>query len=178
MLLLLLALALLLCTVVTGTLAFLKAQSETVKNTFTVAQTDLEIKEELNDGVKSDVKVENTSDIDVYIRAAIIISWVDENGAVYAQAPSEGDYSIKLGDGWKEGDDGYYYCKSPVQAGKLSPVLIDSCSPVDGKAPEGYNLQVTILAEAIQAVGTTADGTSAMESAWDVDPTSLTSSGT
>ena len=30
--------------------------------------------------------------------------------------------------------------------------LIESCAPVAGKAPEGYDLQVTILADGIQSV--------------------------
>jgi hypothetical protein len=176
MLLLLLALALLLCAVVTGTLAFLKAQSKTVENTFTVASTSLKIKEGLDDGIKSNVTVENTSDIDVYIRAAIIISWVDESGAVYAQSPTASDYQLELNRTDWVVEDGYYYCKSSVEAGKSSPVLIERCSPKPtNSAPDGYNLQVTILAEAIQADGTTTSDVKAVVNAWGVDPETLTS---
>jgi hypothetical protein len=159
-----------LCCAGGGTIAYLTSQSGTVTNTFTSASTGVEIKETLNGAEKSNVYVENTSDIDVYIRAAIIVSWVDEKGNVYAQAPTKDDYTIELGSDWQK-SGGYYYYSEKVSEGRRTTELIKTCSPIQENAPKGCELQVTVLAEAIQADGTDSKTQkSAAESAWGVDP--------
>jgi hypothetical protein len=159
-----------LCCAGGGTIAYLTSQSGTVTNTFTSASTDVEIIEKLDNGVKSEVKVQNKSDIDVYIRAAIIVSWADEKGNVYAQAPAENtDYNITYGNGWEKIGE-YYYYKQRVPAkdtnagtaNNFTANLIENCSPIQDRVPEGYELQVTVLAEAIQADG------GAVSDAWKV----------
>jgi hypothetical protein len=161
-----------LCCAGGGTIAYLTSQSGTVINTFTSASTGVEIKETCSGAVKSNVYVENTSDIDVFIRAAIIVSWADSSGNVYAQAPTEDDYTIELGSDWKKIDGYYYYSKRVSAKGTDSDKtanLIDRCYPTEGNAPTGCELQVTVLAEAIQADG------GAVSDAWGVDPSTLQS---
>ena len=51
--------------------------------------------------------------------------------------------------------------------------LIVSCTRTGAVPAEGYDLQVTILAEAIQADGKTSNGTKAVVDAWGVDPSTL-----
>ena len=178
----LVALLLLLCCTVAGTLAYLVTSTDPVTNTFTPASVSTEVKETFKDGVKSDVKIKNTGDIPAYIRAAVIINWADANGNVYgggtpAASTEEvtGDYTISYNtDGsWKQIGDYWYYTK-PVAADSLTEkALIESCAPVAGKAPEGYNLQVTILADGIQADGVASNGKTPMEDAWGVTPGQL-----
>ena len=178
----LVALLLLLCCTVAGTLAYLVTSTDPVTNTFTPASVSTEVKETFKDGVKSDVKIKNTGDIPAYIRAAVIINWADATGKVYgggtpAASTEEvtGDYTISYNtDGsWKQIGDYWYYTK-PVAADSLTEkALIESCAPVAGKAPEGYNLQVTILADGIQADGVASNGKTPMEDAWGVTPGQL-----
>ena len=178
----LLALLVLLCCTVAGTVAYLVTSTDPVTNTFTPAHVSTEVNESFTGGVKSNVTIKNTGDIPAYIRAAVIINWADANGNVYgggtpAASTKEvtGDYTISYNtDGsWKQIGDYWYYTK-PVAADSLTEkALIESCSPVAGKAPEGYNLQVTILADGIQADGVGSNGKTPMEDAWGVTPGQL-----
>lgn len=178
----LLALLVLLCCTVAGTVAYLVTSTDPVTNTFTPAHVSTEVNESFTGGVKSNVTIKNTGDIPAYIRAAVIINWADANGNVYgggtpAASTKEvtGDYTISYNtDGsWKQIGDYWYYTK-PVAADSLTEkALIESCAPVAGKAPEGYNLQVTILADGIQADGVGSNGKTPMEDAWGVTPGQL-----
>ena len=48
-------------------------------------------------------------------------------------------------------------------------MLITECAPVDGKTPVGYGLNVEIITQTVQALGTTdSDGTPAVADAWGV----------
>ena len=137
------------------TLAWLKASSGPVVNTFEPAKVTSQVEESIKDGVKSDVRIKNTSNIDAYIRATVVINWVDDKGNVAAQKPiKDTDYEITYYDsnsGWWE-RDGYYYYSSAVASDHLTNELIKECKAVANKAPEGYSLSVEIIADAIQSV--------------------------
>lgn len=140
-----------------STLAWLKASSGPVVNTFEPARVTSQVEESIKYGVKSDVRIKNTSNIDAYIRATVVINWVDKDGNVAAQKPVEGtDYTIKFPKGtkWFTGPGGYYYFPNPVASKASTDVLIDECTAVAGKAPAGYYLSVEIIADAIQSVPT------------------------
>lgn len=167
----LVALVLIFCCTVGGTLAWLATSTEDVVNTFTPGEVDSEVHEVLDGSTKRNVQIKNTGNVDAYIRAAIVVNWADEEGNVYGTTPAENDYTmtmtLKLSDtGWQEGNDGYYYYANRVKPGAKTSELIKSCSPVEGKAPAGYNLQVTILADAIQADGVDGRSTPAVETVW------------
>ena len=171
----LVALLVLLCCTVAGTLAYLVDKTPEVKNTFEPAKVTTEVKEEFDGTTKSEVKIRNTGDIPAYIRAAVIINWADGDGNVSATPVKDGDYVIKYDSSntWKKIGDYWYYTK-PVAADSLTEkALIESCAPVSGKAPEGYDLQVTILADGIQADGVGSNGKTPMEDAWGVTPGQL-----
>ena len=148
-----------------GTLAWLSATTGEVVNTFTPAQVTTEIEEELDQGVKENVTVQNTGDVEAYIRAKIVVNWADAQGNISAVVPVAGtDYTMTLSETtWVQIGE-YYYYKNSVAPGALTDALIDSCTPI-GEAPEGYALQVIILAEGIQSSPTTA-----MQKSWGVDP--------
>lgn len=158
---LLLALVLILVGTVGGTVAYLVTHTTPVVNTFTPGKVTCEVEETFDKNVKSNVSVKNTGNVPAYIRAAIVVNWVSDSGDVAAVAPVAGtDYSITLADsGWTKGADGYYYYNSEVPAGGNTDVLIQECEPLTSM--EGYHLQVTILASAIQS--TPAD---AVKDAW------------
>ena len=90
----LVALLVLLCCTVAGTLAYLVDSTDPVTNTFTPASVSTEVKETFKDGVKSDVKIKNTGNIDAYIRAAVIVNWANDAGEISGTPVTNADYSI------------------------------------------------------------------------------------
>lgn len=156
---LLASLVLLIALTVGTTVAFLMDDTNTVENTFQPAQVSCKIHETFTDAKeKKNVYVENTSNVDAYIRSQIVVNWVragTEN--VVPVVPAGYSYTLDLNsEDWTE-KDGYYYYTGKVEPDRLTKALIDSAKPV---YPEGvtisdapYHLQVTVLAEAIQAEG-------------------------
>ena len=94
--------------------------------------------------------VTNEGNVPVYVRAAVVVNWVDKDGNIRGIAPvKDKDYTVMPGTGW-ELKDGYYYYGSEVAVdGSTTAITV---SPVT-QTPEGYSLQPVILAEAIQAAG-------------------------
>ncbi len=167
--LLVLSLAIILMAAVGGTMAWLAAGSDEVINTFIPAQVSCAVDESFKNGVKSDVRIKNTSDIAAYIRAAVVVNWADEDGNIYGAPVSGGDYTMVLDNtDWFEAG-GYYYHKASVAPDGFTGILIASCTETAGKAPEGYRLQVSILAEAIQAAGKNGEGVAAIATVWPVE---------
>lgn len=156
----LVALVLILGAVVGGTLAYLAARTDAIVNTFNPAKVDITVDENFNGKTKENVKITNTGDTDVYIRATYVVTWKDTDGNVYPEQPQpEDDYTIGLNpDGGWYHFNGYYYYTYPVASGASTGVLIDECASVAGKAPEGYTLSVNVLASAIQSVPAEAVG--------------------
>ena len=153
----------LLLAVAGGTLAWLTANTGPVVNTFAPAHVTCQVDETFDGITKSDVKVKNAGDIPAYIRAYIVVTWKDSDGNVYGQKPvKDTDYTMTMGsNGWTQ-KDGYWYCNTAIDSGGFTPVLIDSCTS-NNSAPDGYNLSVEIIAEAIQSVPE-----AAVETAWGV----------
>ena len=180
----LVALLVLLCCTVAGTLAYLVDSTDPVTNTFTPAHVSTAVDETFENGVKSDVKIQNTGDIDAYIRATVVVNWASdsetEKNVVSGIVPKEGtDYTIDWTMvNWVKVGDYYYYTQKVAAKGETKQLFTD-CKLKEGVTPpSGYHLQVTILADGIQAdgVGVASDGktTTPMEDAWGVDPSALT----
>ena len=125
--LIVLALVLVLCAA-GGTIAWLATNTNSVTNTFVPAKVTNEVEEKNEGKVKKNVAVKNTGEIDVYIRAAVIVNWVEwvekddgtKEAVVCAGTPALGtDYTWKnvndlVTTGWKKGSDGYYYYTNRV----------------------------------------------------------------
>lgn len=156
----LVALVLIIGAVVGGTLAYLAARTDAIVNTFNPAKVDIRIDENFDGSTKKDVKIKNNGDTEVYIRATYVVTWKDAAENVYPEQPQPGvDYTISLN---PKQDwfcyKGYYYYTAPVAPLASTGVLIDLCTPVAGRAPEGYTLSVNVLASAIQSVPAEAVG--------------------
>jgi len=154
--LLLVSAVLVLTAAVGTTLAYLIAGTDSVTNIFTPTKVTTYVDENIKNGVKNDVRIQNTGTTEAYIRAAVIVTWQDAQGNVYGKKPVENtDYVITwrgIDDNtWFEGSDGFYYHKSTVEAGEMTTVLFTECSPKNGMAPDGYFLNVEILGSGIQA---------------------------
>lgn len=155
---------------------YLSAQTGPVQNTFTTDQkTDPTIVETFANNVKSNVAVDvGNPGYAVYVRAAIVVTWEDGSNNVLPQMPVAGtDYKISLKTGTADPwfynpDDGFYYHRTMVDSGKKTEVLIESCSQ-SAAAPDGYQLHVEIIAQTIQALGTTDSGNvPAVTDAWGI----------
>ncbi len=126
------------------------------------AFVDCEVLETFNGTTKSNVRIKNIGNTDAYIRAVYVANWVNDEGVVHKQRPLSGtDFTLSFGSGWSGYSDTYYYYDTPVAADGVTPVFITSCVS-NGTEPEGYHLQVTVLAEAIQAL----PDTSVVNEAW------------
>ena len=149
--LLALSLVLVLGLSVGGTLAYLVTSTGPVTNTFTPGEVKTEIKEEFANDIKENVYVTNTGTVDAYIRAQIVINWVDDEGNIVADPGEGADYKLDMGTiNWVEGADGFWYYTEKVEPDGKTENLINKCE-VTAKADAGVGLQVTILSQAIQA---------------------------
>lgn len=154
--------------------AHLSTTTPPVDNTFTPEQ---EMQPSVIETTDSPLKLKENVAVNVgnpgyavYVRAAIVVTWKDADGNVYAQAPQAGtEYIIDLNDtDWfYNAEDGFYYHKAMINS-ENSSILIEQCyqneSPYDN-----YSLSVEIIAQTIQALGST-DGTDipAVTDAWGV----------
>ena len=149
--LLALSLVLVLGLSVGGTLAYLVTSTGPVTNTFTPGEVKTHIEEEFDGAIKEDVYVTNTGTVDAYIRAQIVINWVDGEGNIVADPGVGADYELLMGSSkWKKGADGFWYYTEKVEAGGETENLINRCEVIT-EADAGVGLQVTILSQAIQA---------------------------
>lgn len=162
--LLLILVFLLLCAVTGGVAAYLSASSEPVSNQF-----DVQSHPNLTVNSDNSITVSGTP-YAVYIRAAVVVNWKTGSGSIVADMPVQGtDYNQTIGSGWEKKGDFYYY-NSPIlgaqQSTTTSPVV--TVTPITSS--DDRTLSVTVVAQAIQAVGEMDDGTKAVVEAWGVTP--------
>lgn len=151
---LILSLCLIFALAVGTTVALLKANTAPVTNTFTAAKSDIKINENVENGKKSSIQVENIGTATSYVRVKLVMNWVSDDGKTVSATPVNisVDYDKT---NWFE-QDGIYYYKTPVAPVGEKPNNVTSNllkTPIEQPegAPEGYHLEVTVLAESIQA---------------------------
>ena len=141
-------------------LALVFTDTDPVENTFKSSYVACDVLEGSDgnsfDGVtKTDVRIKNTGDVQSYIRASVVATWVSatDPDTVTALKPLAGnDYTIVYGTSakWKQGSDGYWYYTAPVDPGNVTDDLIERCV-CSVTPPEGYYLSVEIVASSIQS---------------------------
>lgn len=152
---LILSLCLIFALAVGTTVALLVAHTNAVTNTFTAAKSEITIKEDVKNGKKSSIQVENIGTATSYVRVKLVMNWVSDDGKTISAAPVKIDVKYDT-DKWFLGTDGIYYYKTPVgpkdsDNNMTANLLKDPITePTDGK-PAGCHLEVTVLAESIQA---------------------------
>lgn len=151
---LILSLCLIFALAVGTTVALLKANTAPVTNTFTAAKSDIKINENVENGKKSSIQVENIGTATSYVRVKLVMNWVSDDGKTVSATPVNisVDYDKT---NWFE-QDGIYYYKTPVAPVGEKPNNVTSNllkPPIEQPegAPDGYHLEVTVLAESIQA---------------------------
>lgn len=171
---------------VSGTIAYIFTSSDPVINTFTPVTPEIKIPEEMKETVKQNATVQNTGDVDSYLRAKIVVTWQNKDGEVYREVPKLGtEYTMTNGTNWALHKDGYYYYKKVAAPGQPAEIknadgsitygdgvtendMLIIRAEVIGEAPaEGYTLHIEILGQAIQA-----EPIEAVKEAWRVNITS------
>lgn len=147
----LIAIVLIFCASVGGTIAYLVTNTQDVTNTFTPSDVKIEIDETYNKdtGIKSEIKVKNVQDeknVPCYIRVKLVSNMQDGNGNVTGSAAVP-NFTLNTTD-WIEGDNGYYYYKHVVNVGALTNNLLAANSQMQLAAGQA----VEVLAEGIQSV--------------------------
>lgn len=144
------------------TIAWLTATTGEVTNTFTAAHVGVVATS--GDG-KVTVSSSNDQDVDEYVRVKVVANWVDDEGSVIAEPVKSDDVKFTLADGWQmypsasdnamnaAGLNGcYLYYTGTNGDAKFAPnrhdVLVLSYEP---KSKDGYQLEVKVLASALQA---------------------------
>ena len=150
-----------------GTLAYIITSTPPVENINKFEDFGNYIVEKNDGTTKKDVRVQNSISgtvdsqiVDAYIRAAYVVTWQKiENGITYVKPAVEGDYTVSLNlnnssdevaGAWVKNGD-YYYFTEAIKSGEYTNVLINSIAPVEGKAPEGYSLNVEIISQSVQS---------------------------
>lgn len=144
---LILSLCLIFALAVGTTFALLKANTDPVTNTFTAAKSGTDIVEELDGSQKTSIIVKNTGTAVSYVRVKLVMNWVDGDGNVSAEPVN---ITPSITGNWFE-QDGIYYYKMPVAAKGETTNLLAASIVQPENAPAGYHLEVTVLAESIQA---------------------------
>ena len=156
------SLLLILTLMVSGTLAYLFTKTEPVENTFNPAHVSCEVTENFNGKTKSNVNVENTSDIPAYIRVKLVTYRVNEHGQHIGGTASVPTFTP--GTNWVKNGE-YYYYTLPVNPGEEpSTNLISSIDLTDSyNDADGGQQAIEVMAEAIQSSPATA-----VQQAWSV----------
>ena len=146
--------------------AYMFKQSPEFNNEFVPAVVDCKVVETFEENKKTSVKVENTGNIESYIRLRVVTYWQDSKGNPVARTSPE----IKFDTEWKydaskwiydEANNTFYH-KTPVDAGyKTSELLtlgsgfdgiqMSSVEEVVGGVKYTYHPVIVFIAEAIQS---------------------------
>jgi hypothetical protein len=95
----------------------------------------------------------------VYVRAIVVVNWVN-NGQICA-TPGGASYEVTADDWTLHDDDGFYYYNQAVD-------YLNDSFEVTYRNIDGYDVQVQVICQTIQAVGTVDGGTdAAVFEAWD-----------
>lgn len=160
---LILSLCLIFALAVGTTVALLKANTAPVTNTFKAATSETDIKVVDENDQKTSIKVENIGTATSYVRVKLVMNWVDGKGNIVS-GDNLPTVELNKDDGWFE-QGGIYYYKTPVAPVSAKPSNVTSNllkTPItQTNAPDGYHLEVTVLAESIQAAPS-----AAVEGAW------------
>lgn len=170
---------------VSSTIAYLFTSTDPVVNTFVPVTPGIEIPEYMHETIKENATIQNTGDVDSYLRAKIVATWQNEKGEVYPAEPKlDEHYKMQIGANWVLNGKYYYYKKvaAPGQPAVIkdaneeikygegvdaADMLIIKAEVISQAPVEGYTLHIEILGQAIQA-----EPKAAVKEAWGINITS------
>ena len=143
----LIALVLIICVAVGGTIAYIVTQTDKVENKFTPADVKIEIHETFDGTNKSSITIENVDDaknVPCYIRVKLVSNTQDADKNVTGSAAIN---AFELNNKWFKGNDGCYYYKDVVNVGASTANLLANGEKITLTTGQ----VVEVLAEGIQA---------------------------
>lgn len=162
---LVLSLLLLVTVVVGGTIAYLVTNTAPIENKFTPSHVSCQVTETFNGTVKSNVNVNNASDIAAYIRVKLVTYRVNNAGEHIGGIATIPDFTPGIN--WVKHSDGYYYYTLPVAAGQMPDTALIGSNGISLKSSyddaDGGKQVIEVMAEAIQSVPA-----QAVQDAWSV----------
>lgn len=145
------SLLLIITAVVGGTIAYLHTNTEEVVNIFEPTKVPIKVEETFDGKTKSNVTIKNVGTTSAYIRAKIVVNWIDENGDIVVGdvLPTVEEITKEKSNKWVLVGD-YFYYKEVVIADASTENLINTFTyqKEEGKP----NLQIEILAQSVQSV--------------------------
>lgn len=149
----LLATVMLFALAVGGTIAWLIDKDSPLVNTFDPSKVTCRVEENFNEntGVKSNVNVTNTGDIDAFIRVKLVTYRTNADGKHIGGTAEIPDFTP--GEGWVKYGDYYYYTQPVTPNAKPATNLISSITLTDSYTDADGGMQaIDVMAEAIQSV--------------------------
>ena len=154
-----LATVLLLALAIGGTVAWLTAGDTPITNTFNPSHVTCRVDESFDGttGVKSNVNVTNTGDINAYIRVKLVTYRTNAQGQHIGGTATLPTFAP--GDGWVE-YNGYYYYTLPVAPGQQPATALAASIQLTNayNNADGGKQAIDVMAEAIQSVPAEAVG--------------------
>lgn len=129
-----------------GTLAYLMASDSPLLNTFALAEVKTEIDEpESGTAAQKNAGVVNTGKSPVYVRARVVISGGD------ADVLQNKITITKYGEGWVDGEDGFYYYNQILQPGVTTATNLFTGVEVSDDVPKDAEFSVDVYQESVLA---------------------------
>lgn len=146
--------------------AYMVHQNQTIQNQFIPGNVECCVKENFQSDIKTSVTVENTGNIDAYVRLKVVSYWEDSKGYVVGRSSPE----ILFGNGWSYNTDQWlydsneqtFYYKKVLAAGQTTEDLLELTGSFQGIHLEKkveiwdnitytYHPVIEFIAEAIQS---------------------------
>ena len=135
-------------------LAYMFRQTEEKNNEFTPAKVTCKVDEAFDGETKSRIQVQNTGNIDAYLRVRLVSYWVDADGNIVAKPSVMPQFQMAAG--WLKGSNDTYYYQEPVSPNAPTGNLLSSPIALEQDTENGYVQVVQVFAEAIQSEPTKA----------------------
>ena len=131
--------------------------------TFTLRPTtvDVDVEDEVVNGVKKNLSLRNTGNKPAWMRVAIVGNWVDGNGKIVAPwTQAQGTWAgggLGGSTKWAKGADGFWYFKDPVPAGGTPSVNLFDTYTKPSTIPSGATKLIMDIA--VQVIDVNAGAT-------------------
>lgn len=128
--------------------AYMFKQTDYKNNEFVPASVSCEVFEQFDGEKKTSIQIQNTGNINAYLRLRLVSYWVNADGNVMPKPSVMPEFNLAVG--WIKGSNDTYYYQMPVLPEAYCATLLSS--PITLLSDEdGCKQVVEVFAEAIQS---------------------------